>query len=48
MVKENTSISGQRMAARMIIMKDIWTLLTSVVRRVTREEGENLSMLAKE
>ena len=42
------SISGQRMAVRTIIMYASWTLETSVVSRVTREEVENLSMFSKE
>ena len=42
------SISGQRMATRMIIIKDICTLMTSVVIRVTRLETENLSMFSNE
>ena len=45
---EKTSISGPRMATRMIIMKDICTLTTSVVIRVTRLDTENLSMFSKE
>ena len=48
MTKEKISISGPRMAMRMIIIKDIWTLTTSVVIRVTRLETENLSMFSKE
>ena len=38
----NISISGQRMAMRMIIIYAIWTLVTSVVSRVTRDEVEKL------
>ena len=47
MVTAKISISGERMAVRMTIMKAIWTLLTSVVIRVTREEEENLSIFLK-
>ena len=39
---------GQRTAMRMIIMKAIITLVTSVVRRVMMPPVENLSMLEKE
>ena len=45
---EKTNISGARTAMRMDIMKAICTLLMSVVRRVTREAVENLSMFSKE
>ena len=45
---ENASITGARMAMRMIIWKAICTLLTSVVSRVTMLAVENLSILAKE
>ena len=48
MMKEKISISGPRMATRMIIIKDICTLMTSVVIRVTRLETENLSMFSNE
>lgn len=48
MMKEKISISGPRMATRMIIMKDICTFMTSVVIRVTRLETENLSMFSNE
>ena len=48
MMNEKISISGPRMATRMIIMKDICTLTTSVVMRVTRLDTENLSMFEKE
>lgn len=39
---------GDRTAIRMTIIKAIWTLVTSVVRRVMMPLVENLSMLAKE
>ena len=42
------SMMGDRTAMRMIIMKAIITLVTSVVRRVMMPLVENLSMLAKE
>ena len=48
MMKEKISISGPRMATRMIIINDICTFTTSVVIRVTRLETENLSMFSKE
>ena len=47
MTKANTRHSGERTAMRMIIMNAIWTLLMSVVRRVTSELELNSSMLAK-
>ncbi len=47
-VMAKTSIRGERTAVRMIIIKAICTLVTSVVRRVTREEVENLSMFENE
>ena len=47
-INEKISISGPRMATRMIIMKDICTFTTSVVIRVTRLDTENLSMFSKE
>ena len=43
-----TSMSGLRMAVRMICMKAIWTKPTSVVRRVTSELVEKRSMLPNE
>ena len=46
--REKASMSGQRMATRMIIIYAICTFVTSVVRRVTRLEVENLSILEKE
>ena len=45
MMIENVSISGARTAMRISIMNAICTLLISVVRRVTSDEVENLSML---
>ena len=48
MVTAKISISGQRMAVRMIIMYAICTLDTSVVSRVTSEEEEKRSIFAKE
>ena len=38
MMKAKTSISGERIAVRMTIMKANCTFVTSVVIRVTREE----------
>ena len=46
--RENSSVSGARTAMRVIIWKEFCTLVTSVVRRVTRPAVENLSILAKE
>ena len=48
MITASVSISGLRMAVRMIIMYAIWTLPTSVVSLVTRDDEENLSMFSKE
>mgnify|MGYP002577715808 CR=1 FL=1 len=45
---QNMNINGQRIAMRIIIMNDIWTLLTSVVIRVTSEAEENLSIFSNE
>ena len=42
------SVTGARVHTIIIIWKAICTLLTSVVRRVTRPAVENLSMLANE
>ena len=42
------NMMGDRTAIRMTIIKAIWTLVTSVVRRVMMPLVENLSMLAKE
>ena len=47
MVKAKINTSGARTAIRIIIIKACCTLLISVVRRVTSEELENSSMLAK-
>ena len=40
-------MAGARTAMRIIIWKAFWTLVTSVVSRVTRPAVEYLSMLAK-
>ena len=48
MANEKTSIRGQRIATRIIIMYAICTFMMSVVIRVTRLETENLSMFSKE
>ena len=48
MTMEKTIMSGTRTAMRMSIPKAFWTLVTSVVIRVTREEVENRSISAKE
>ena len=48
MVMAKRNISGARTATRMIIMKAIWTLDTSVVMRVTRDAEEKRSMFSKE
>ena len=48
MIIEKIRTNGARMAVRMIIIKDICTLETSVVIRVTREDEENLSMFSNE
>ena len=48
MTSEKMSMSGQRIATRMIIMYAICTLVTSVVWRVTSEDVEKRSMFAKE
>ena len=47
-IKENISISGARIAVRIIIINDICTFPTSVVRRVTSDDELNLSILANE
>ena len=47
-VMANRNISGARTATRMIIIKAIWTLVTSVVMRVTSEAEEKRSMFSKE
>ena len=45
---QNIIISGARIAVRIIIMYDIWTLVISVVMRVTSEVDENLSIFSNE
>lgn len=45
---ENISISGQRTAMRIIIIKENCTLFTSVVMRVTSDGVENLSIFSNE
>ena len=47
MVMAKMNISGARTAMRMSIMKAIWTLVTSVVMRVTSEAEEKRSMFSK-
>ncbi len=47
MMKAKTRHKGERTAMRMTIMNACWTLLMSVVRRVTSELELNSSMLAK-
>ena len=42
------SITGARTSRRMPIIRDICSMLQSLVRRVTREAVENFSMLRKE
>ena len=46
MMTAKRNISGARTAMRMHIMKDICTLLISVVMRVTSEAEENLSIFS--
>ena len=48
MMTAKMSINGARTAVRISIINACWTFVTSVVRRVTRDEVENLSMLANE
>ena len=48
MTKANTSMSGERIARRIIIMNANCTLVTSVVILVTREEVRKWSMFSKE
>ena len=48
MAKLKISVSGERTATRMTIMKAFCTLVISVVIRVTRPGTLNLSMLEKE
>ena len=45
---EKISMRGERIAPRMIIMNAIWTFVTSVVMRVTREAEEKRSMFSNE
>ena len=45
---EKTNISGARTAMRIAIIKAIWTLVMSVVRRVTSEAVEKRSIFSKE
>ena len=47
-MKAKMSTRGARTAMRMSIMNACWTLVTSVVRRVTSEELEKASMLENE
>ena len=47
-VKAKTKTNGARTAMRMSIMNACWTLVMSVVRRVTSEELENVSMFSNE
>ena len=46
--KEASRLKGARNAVRTSIMKAIWMYWMSVVSRVTREAGENRSILANE
>ena len=48
MMKEAKNITGERIATRIIIMKEFWMLVTSVVSLVIRDGAEYLSMFAKE
>ena len=48
MTIENMSISGLLIAVRINIINAICTLVTSVVRRVTSDDDENLSMFLNE
>ena len=47
-MSENTSVSGLRVATRVIIIKEFCTFVTSVLSLVTRLAVENLSMFEKE
>ena len=47
MINAKMSITGERKAMRVMTRKAFCTLVTSVVRRVTRLAVENLSMLRK-
>ena len=42
------SITGARISSRIPIIRDICSMLQSLVRRVTREAVENFSMFRKE
>ena len=46
-IRAETSITGARTSRRIPIIKDSCMLLTSLVRRVTRDAVENFSMLEK-
>ena len=48
MIVASTSISGERAISRIIIWNDCCTLVMSLVRRVTSEAVENLSMFLAE
>ena len=48
MMRAKTRWTGARTHMRVSIWKAFWTLVTSVVMRVTRPAVENLSMLVKE
>ena len=48
MMTANRNISGERTAMRMSIIKDICTLLISVVIRVTSDAEEKRSIFSKE
>ena len=46
--RAETSITGARTSSRIPIIRDICSMLQSLVSRVTREAVENFSMLRKE
>ena len=46
--RAETSITGARTSSRILIIRDICSILQSLVRRVTREAVENFSILRKE
>ena len=48
MAKLKRKLSGDRTATRITIIKAFWTLVTSVVIRVTKPGTLNLSMLENE
>ena len=48
MMEAKMNMTGARTSIRMLIWKDICTLVISVVRRVMSEDVENRSMLANE